>query len=105
MSPSLSRVRFSYIRCVCAEDASSKFLEYLLTVGQTVRCHIPEHMFLGVFRCPLVKSTGALVCLLTYGIVVTRPNLCQEPPLWSSGQGSWLQIQRPGFDSRHYQIF
>jgi hypothetical protein len=28
-----------------------------------------------------------------------------EPPLWSSGQSSWLQIQRSGFDSRHYQIF
>jgi hypothetical protein len=23
------------------------------------------------------------------------------PPLWSSGQSSWLQIRRPGFDSRH----
>jgi hypothetical protein len=21
---------------------------------------------------------------------------------WSSGQSSWLQIRRPGFDSRHY---
>jgi hypothetical protein len=29
----------------------------------------------------------------------------QGPPLWSSGQSSWLQIQRPGFDSRRYQIF
>jgi hypothetical protein len=28
-----------------------------------------------------------------------------RPPLWSSGQSSWLQIQRPGFDSRRYQIF
>jgi hypothetical protein len=27
------------------------------------------------------------------------------PPLWSSGYGSWLQIQRSGFDSRRYQIF
>jgi hypothetical protein len=27
------------------------------------------------------------------------------PPLWSSGQSSWLQIQRSGFDSRSYQIF
>jgi hypothetical protein len=27
------------------------------------------------------------------------------PPLWSSGQSSCLQIQRPGFDSRCYQIF
>jgi hypothetical protein len=25
------------------------------------------------------------------------------PPLWSSGQSSWLQIRRPGFDARHYQ--
>jgi hypothetical protein len=25
------------------------------------------------------------------------------PPLWSNGQSSWLQIRRPGFDSRHYQ--
>jgi hypothetical protein len=26
-----------------------------------------------------------------------------RPPLWSSGQSSWLQIQRPRFDSRRYQ--
>jgi hypothetical protein len=25
-----------------------------------------------------------------------------RPPLWSSGQSSWLQIRRTGFDSRHY---
>jgi hypothetical protein len=29
----------------------------------------------------------------------------EGPPVWSSGQSSWLQIRRPGFDSRHYQIF
>jgi hypothetical protein len=28
---------------------------------------------------------------------------CECPPLWSSGQSSWLQIRRPWFDSRHYQ--
>jgi hypothetical protein len=27
----------------------------------------------------------------------------EGPPLWSSDQSSWLQIQRSGFDSRHYQ--
>jgi hypothetical protein len=27
------------------------------------------------------------------------------PPLWSSGQSSWLQIQRSGYYSRLYQIF
>jgi hypothetical protein len=26
-----------------------------------------------------------------------------RPPLRSSFQSSWLQIRRPGFDSRHYQ--
>jgi hypothetical protein len=25
--------------------------------------------------------------------------------MWSSGQSSWLQIQRSGFHSRRYQIF
>jgi hypothetical protein len=28
-----------------------------------------------------------------------------RPPLWSSGQGSWLQIQRSEFDFWRYQIF
>jgi hypothetical protein len=28
-----------------------------------------------------------------------------RPPLWSSGQSSWLQIQRSGFHSRRYNIF
>jgi hypothetical protein len=27
-----------------------------------------------------------------------------RPPLWSSSQSSWLQIQRSGFDFRRYQI-
>jgi hypothetical protein len=27
------------------------------------------------------------------------------PPPWFSGQSSWLQIQRSGFDFRRYQIF
>jgi hypothetical protein len=31
--------------------------------------------------------------------------VCVRPPLWSSGQSSWLQIQKSGFDSRRYQIF
>jgi hypothetical protein len=31
--------------------------------------------------------------------------LWEKPPLWSSGQSSWLQIHRPGSDSRCYQIY
>jgi hypothetical protein len=30
-------------------------------------------------------------------------NSTERPPLWFSGQSSWLQIRRPEFDSRHYQ--
>jgi hypothetical protein len=29
---------------------------------------------------------------------------CHRLPLWSSVQGSWLQIKRSGFDFRRYQI-
>jgi hypothetical protein len=32
-------------------------------------------------------------------------NVFYRPPLWSSGQSFWLQIQRSGFDSRLYLIF
>jgi hypothetical protein len=30
---------------------------------------------------------------------------CVWPPMWYSGQSSWLQIQTSGLDSRRYQIF
>jgi hypothetical protein len=36
-------------------------------------------------------------------IVSNLYSIGDRPPLWSSGQSSWLQIRRPGFDSRHYQ--
>jgi hypothetical protein len=32
-------------------------------------------------------------------------SLLDRPPLWSSGQNSWLQVQKSGFDSWRYQIF
>jgi hypothetical protein len=35
----------------------------------------------------------------------TRIMSFKWPPLWSSGQSSWLQIQRSEFDSLHCQIF
>jgi hypothetical protein len=44
-----------------------------------------------------------------YGVRIVTSNysmfLTEWPPLWSSSQSSWLQIQRPGFDSRRNQIF
>jgi hypothetical protein len=41
-------------------------------------------------------SNSASRMFFLYGLHV-------RPPLWSSGQSSWLQIRRPGLDSRHYQ--
>jgi hypothetical protein len=35
--------------------------------------------------------------------ILLEASLFFRPPLWSNGQSSWLQIRRPGFDSRHYQ--
>jgi hypothetical protein len=37
--------------------------------------------------------------------MIMKHELGREPPLWSSGQSSWLQIQSSGFDSQRYQIF
>jgi hypothetical protein len=34
-----------------------------------------------------------------------NPENDHGPPLWSSGQSCWLQIQRSEFDSRRYQFF
>jgi hypothetical protein len=34
-----------------------------------------------------------------------RRYIFPRPPLWSSGQSFWLQTQRSGFDSQHYQMF
>jgi hypothetical protein len=43
---------------------------------------------------------GEFVCKI-FNIVVSTTG----PSLWSSGQSSWLQIKRSGFDSWRYQIF
>jgi hypothetical protein len=38
-------------------------------------------------------------------IVISVSAFSLRPPPWSSGQSSWLQIQRSGFDFRIYHIF
>jgi hypothetical protein len=45
------------------------------------------------------------ICQVQWSCISNR--LCSffGPPLWSSGQSSWLQIQRSRFDSGCYQIF
>jgi hypothetical protein len=44
-----------------------------------------------------------VLCNVKIAITLWEMSLCNRPPLWSSGQSSWLQIRRPGFDSRHYK--
>jgi hypothetical protein len=50
-----------------------------------------------------VKQVADLILDISMNNYEVIPNFI--PPLWSSGQSSWLQIQRPGFDSQRYQTF
>jgi hypothetical protein len=59
--------------------------------------------------CALVSSwphNGDVLCFLwgTNWIYICYVEE-SRPPLWSSGQSSWLLIQRSGFDSIRYRIF
>jgi hypothetical protein len=54
------------------------------------------------WRCRIPR-----ICLCLQGgmFVLNVGNHIPGRPVWSSGQSSWLQIQKSGFDSRHYRIF
>jgi hypothetical protein len=61
---------------------------------------------------PLVLFSAAVIAILQQHSVVKVADLSLRincigiwPPLWSSVQSSWLQIQRPWFDSRFYPSF
>jgi hypothetical protein len=68
----------------------------------------------------IIKWTGYVACMTeqnAYEVLIRKPEhwnpltwirhrwKYRRPPLWSSGQSSWLHIQRPGFDSLRCQIF
>jgi hypothetical protein len=62
---------------------------------------IPENKKTGrSLSCKDRKNKIKICCSVRDYIVYININ---GLPLWSSGQSSWLQIRRPGFDSRHYQ--
>jgi hypothetical protein len=52
-------------------------------------------------RCVNITHVNVIKCS-GYGKWIDLQKVV-GPPLWSSGQSSWLQIRRPGLDSRHYQ--
>jgi hypothetical protein len=75
---------------LCAE------LQYLLiTLGFTVAT---EHT-----ATQILSKLQKVKCLMSVRKYEYKSYNESMPPLWSSGQSSWLQIRRPGFDSRHYQ--
>jgi hypothetical protein len=60
--------------------------------------------------CELQIITANLWSASLVSVVEEKSKFCYAsffvgPPLWSSRQSSWLQIQRSGFNSRRYQIF
>jgi hypothetical protein len=58
--------------------------------------------FLDKAKFTIVNLTSLLIsCKHSFQIVYLKMSSSLRPPLWSSGQSSWLQIRRPGFDSRH----
>jgi hypothetical protein len=74
-------------------------------------CAPSRTVVLSVWPDGLVDSLSALTrtqkMTITAGIIHSLHKLMWSVVfgLWSSGQSSWLQIRRPGFNSRHYLIF
>jgi hypothetical protein len=57
-----------------------------------------------VWQCNPLRRVKVYFSLLVSGHwIYFVMSAFHRPPLWPSGQSSWLQIRRPGFDSRHYQ--
>jgi hypothetical protein len=52
-------------------------------------------------KAPKPSKISLYLYILPYTISLFL--MSHGPPLWSSGQSSWLQIRRPWFDSRHYR--
>jgi hypothetical protein len=58
-----------------------------------------------LMRSPSCVSVNPYHVLLNSWDSLLEPGIYFMTGLWSSGQSSWLQIQRSEFDSRRYQIF
>jgi hypothetical protein len=86
--------------CLCPEftaNITDTFFKFI----SDIQC------FLSIWSSPLERSAAMVSTLWqksssTIGFFLLCRQ-CQRLPLWSSGQSSWLQIQRSRFDP--YQIF
>jgi hypothetical protein len=75
-----------------------------------VKCNVTNYLVLeqwhSIFCVPVIPQVIPLqICTPKLVGVYFKKWGQAVPPLWSSGQSSWLQVQKPGFDSLHYQIF
>jgi hypothetical protein len=100
-----------------AVDRRTSGKGFLTEVAPADRPHEARHLYslFNMSRKPLVVGSAVTLCQCIILLLLKENrehlevgNLCKaiietRPPLWSSGQSSWLQIRRPGFDSRHYQ--
>jgi hypothetical protein len=64
-----------------------------------------EHIYSMIMWPHNRKSNGVTTSTLPSRRFFFTLVFVNGPPLWSSGQNCWLQIQRSEFDSRRYQIF
>jgi hypothetical protein len=63
--------------------------------------HTHTHTYVHTYTCTQMYVYGSI----GYSNRLLADLMSVRPPLWSIDQSSWLEIQMPGFDSRHYQIF
>jgi hypothetical protein len=95
--------------CAKGEDEThTKLAGMLLSVAHL--CYTPPRQF---HLCCFILLTDRISLLrvkfqpliVWHWCDLKSPIMRRWPLLWSSGQSSWLQILRSGFDSQRYQIF
>jgi hypothetical protein len=75
---------------------------YLFLCARTT-CFVKHNI--SWFWALMMRSTVGSTSSEPYSPSCPSESRIVVPPLWFSGQSSWMQIERSGFDSRRYQVF
>jgi hypothetical protein len=97
----------------CISSYNDFFYQLQATYVSYYACEKHLSVFVHIQTVTLFQSSGSMYCVYIYIHIKLVSSLQQlklgllkgRPPLWSSRQSSWLQIQRSGFYSWRYQIF
>jgi hypothetical protein len=86
-----------------AEQTAPSFLSFILFLASSsIFCSLYHSFHFALLHAS--HPSYFLMYFYVLSISLLLPLLISfSRPLWSSGQSCWLQIRRPGFDSRHYQ--